>query len=372
MVDVFQMGLAAYGLMFVGRSRMAGKVALVWLAILLSSLALLQIYGYSFDILAKQGIPAACVYVGYCCLLERTTPISLLKAYKKVCFYAALFGLVQYALSMVGIPILMGTPGRLDSLAYEPSHYAIAVAPAAYLCVRGLIRSGKKMNYTTLVIIGSLLLTVSLTAFIIMLVCSIIFVFQKQGAIIAISAMTLAFYFYTHREYLPETVRDRIEATEQSMEKENTIDSTSNLTILSPLTNWKVAMDTMEKGRILGNGLGGHRDAYLNYYKGSAFSMRDRFETNSIGGHCLFIRSVSEFGLLGMVVYVWWLFKGLASAAKGSQIWWTLSAVYMVGRSIKLAGFFELGLPIFILAPLIFYRKYPVPVRKRRLGRVAA
>ena len=129
-----------------------------------------------------------------------------------------------------------------------------------------------------------------------------------------------------------------------------------------------MAIDSIiEKGRIFGNGFGGHYYAYFDYFRGFDFKFREHFGTNAIAGHSLFIRFVSEFGVPGLIGYVVWIFFGLSKARREDQIWWTLSAIYLFGRILKLGGLFELGLPIFLLAPLVFYQTGNSKSRKRRM-----
>ena len=349
-------------------SRSAWKVVLIGTLILGTSYALLNQYGHGTRIFMRQGIPALFVYIGTWVLLEKTSPMLLLKAYRNVCFVAAVFGIIQFALSFQGIEILIKVPGRLDSLAYEPSHYAIAIGPMVYFTFRNMLRTKNIFDIKGWAIVFSLLLTVSLTALAILFVCGIMLASQKRGAVIATGFLIAAFYLYSYQELLPSGIQDRVAALNTvSVTDVNTGDA-DNMSVVSPISNWEVAIDSViEKGRIFGNGFGGHYYAYFDYFRGFDFKFRQHFGINAIAGHSLFIRFVSEFGILGFLGYVGWIFFGLSKAHREDQIWWTLSAIYLFGRIIKLGGLFELGLPIFLLAPLVFYQIGKSNSQKRRI-----
>ena len=153
---------------------------------------------------------------------------------------------------------------------------------------------------------------------------------------------------------MPELIRVRVEAFTEVIEGDIEADEISNLSVMSPLTNWEVANDAISRGRVLGNGIGGHFHAYNEYYGVTGFAEDYRFGTNAMGAHSLIIRVYSELGFLGLGAYLGFIFLGLREAARDRKPWLILGAIYLIGRMIKLGGFMEIGLPIFILAPFAF------------------
>lgn len=355
-VDVYLLLLSGFGLLQIGRSKIALRVVGVFICILGSSLLLLAVYGHGMDIFLRQGIPALFIYTGLSVLIEKTTADALVGAYRSISFYTALFGILQFILSIGGVAILMKTPMRLDSLAYEASHYAIAMGPAVYLSLKEMVQKRSLIGFRAWVTIVALVLTISMTSVIVLSCCGMLLAAQKRGLIIGLFLFGILFYLNFHRELLPWEIHRRIIAIERAGEIGSDLGQIYNLSVLSPLSNWEVAEDSVKMGRIFGNGLGGHFYAYMDHFRETAYSLRARFGTNAIGGHSLLIRAISEFGVVGLAVYFRWVFLGLSRVRDEHRIWWTLSAIYLIGRAIKLGGFFELGLPIFILAPFIFDR----------------
>lgn len=367
-VDVYQVGLAGVGFLLLGESARPFQILMGWVVVLALSGVLLSLYGYDLGVLAKQGLVAALVYTGFAFLVAKTTSGQLIKAYFNVCFLAAVFGLFQFVLSLGGVAILMKVPGRLDSLAYEPSHYAIAIGPACYLALRALWSERKWFKPRELTILASMLCTVSLTAAMILLASALIIGARQRGPWLALGTILVAFGLYANQELLPEEIQERISAIEgeEATEARGVADIT-NLSLFSILSNWEVAVDTLKQGRVLGNGFGGHADAYTAHYGDQMLLLDDRFGFNLIAGHSLFIRVFSEMGLLGLLLYLFWIWKGLRWANEPRRLWWTLSAIYLIGRIFKLGGYFEVGMPIFIVAPLVYYGWKDVEPARRRI-----
>lgn len=369
-VDVYLIAISAYGLLIGLANPLVMRIGLCWAGLLALSAMLLSAFGYEMNILVNQGLPATFIFMGIGGLLGFTNSASLLRAYRGVCLGAACFGILQFGASLGGLRLLMKEPGRLDSLTYEPSHYAIAVAPAVFLALREMILSRRFVNWRNWVLLASLGLTFSLTGLIMLVVCLLLTLFRRNGYIAIIAMAVLFFSYRAGSEYLPEAIRDRIGAFSEAVEGDSVAFEVTNLSVLSPLTNWEVAGDGFAKGRILGNGIGGHYHAYHEYYGLTSFADDYRFGTNAIGGHSLFIRTFSELGLLGLAAYLAVVVFGLREASRDLKPWLILAAIHLIGRMIKLGGFMEIGLPLFILAPFAFKQVFssPLKAKPRRRG----
>lgn len=371
-VDLYLIAISAYGLLIGLANPFVMRIGLCWAGLLALSAMLLSVFGYEMDILVNQGLPAAFIFMGIGGLLGFTNSASLLRAYRRVCLGAACFGILQFVASLGGLRLLMKESGRLDSLTYEPSHYAIVIAPAVFLALREMILSRRFVNWGSWVLLVSLGLTFSVTGLILLVVCSVLTLFRRSGYI-AIIAMTILFFSYRSIEaYLPDEIRKRIGDFSEAVEGDGASYEATNLSVLSPLTNWEVAGDGFARGRILGKGIGGHYHAYHEYYGLTSFADDYRFGTNAISGHSLFIRSFSEFGLLGLAAYLGLVFLGLREASRDLRPWLILLAIHLIGRMIKLGGFMEIGLPLFILAPFAFNQVFATTAKastRRRRAR---
>jgi hypothetical protein len=370
-VDVYLITISAYGLLIGWANPLVMRIGLCWAGLLALSAMLLSVFGYEMDVLVNQGLPAAFIFMGIGGLLGFTNSASLLRAYRRVCLGAACLGILQFVASLGGLRLLMKESGRLDSLAYEPSHYAIVVAPAVFLALREMILSRRFVDWRHWVLLASLGLTFSVTGLILLIVCLVLTLFRRNGYIAIVAVAVLFFSYRSFEAYLPDVIRDRLGAFTEAVEGEGAAYEVTNLSVLSPLTNWEVAGDGFAKGRILGNGIGGHYHAYHEYYGSTSFADDYRFGTNAIGGHSLFIRSFSELGLLGLTAYLGLVFLGLREASRDLKPWLILLAIHLIGRMIKLGGFMEIGLPLFILAPFAFNQVFATTAKARTRRRRA-
>jgi hypothetical protein len=360
-VDVFQIALAGYGALAYGvSSAFAIRVAVSWALLLGLGYALLTTFNYDTRTLLWQGGPAALTYFGFAGLIGRVSGTTLVRTYKRVTFGVALIGLLQFAMSLAGVKILMQTSGRLDSIVYEPSHYAIAISPAAYMSLRSIIRKRNVFsiaaNFTEYVIIASLLLTFSLSGYLALLLCVVLPTLHARGIGVFFVIVIIGTAAYLNPKLLPSEVGSRLEALKDATAEETSPFEVNNLSVYSALTNLEVAIDSIGHGRILGNGFGGHAAAYDEYVKRKGYfqiARRERF--NVIAAHSLVIRVLSEFGVIGVWIYFTWILKGIHSRNNDRRIWWTLSSIYFFGRMFKLGGYFEIGMPLFLLAPLVFH-----------------
>lgn len=363
--DVYQLGLAAIGIFQIRSLQKLTPILASIVGLLVLGVLLLTTYGYPYDILLKQGLAIFFIYLGYGSLLLKVKPTKMLKAYKKVVLVMAVFGIAQWVLSLGGVMIFMKVAGRLDSLAYEPSHYAVAIAPAVFLALWSLVRKRHWRDWKSWIVLISMSLTVSLTSVVIIFVCVAMITFNKNGIWAALVVAGVMAGLLSNPRHLPDEIASRIEASEAYGETGSELDKQTNSSVLSAASNWEVATITMERGRILGNGFGGHSHAYYEILGNTSFINHYRFGMNAISGHSLLIRCVSEFGILGIAFYILWMIRGIKSVVTERQIWWALSTVYLVARMFKIGGFMDYGMPIYIMAPMVYYGGTQV----RRYGR---
>ena len=375
-IDLFQLSLAVFGAVAFGFQSLAAiKVGVVWATILAIGYVLLNVYGYASHVMLRQGLAAMVVYVGIAGILSVIRQGSLLHAYRKISFWVASFGLLQFALSLAGVMILIKARGRLDSICDEPSHYAIAISPAVYLAVREVIANGlfrnARLNVENWVVIASSVATLSLTAIAILLFCIFLVTANSRTVGLFFAFVALCGYIAFNSHLLPEQFRERVDSLSEVAEGDVKAFKVQNLTVFSAATNLEVAFGSIAKGRLLGNGFGGHVSAYSEHVEEQGYQLDYREGTNAVSGHSLLIRVFSEFGVIGLLVYLFWMMKALRSRGDKHKQWWTLSGVYFFGRILKLGGYFEVGMPIFFLAPLIFNNnkgyKRRKPLRRKTL-----
>ncbi|MCA9015032.1 MAG: hypothetical protein KDA89_24485 [Planctomycetaceae bacterium] len=355
--DLYQIGVAAAGFLYYFRPRPIAGLVTALCAVFALSVILFTLYEFPVSsMFQRQAAAVGFIYLGIACYLLNCDRDRLVVAYFRLCYVAAVFGIIQFCLSAVGILILIKLPMRLDSFAAEPSHYAVAVAPVIYYCFR-YCRSPKARR-RAVVILSSLVLTVSTTAVAVFLVAFALAFYSRRG-IFAILALSVAmpFLLMVPPDAFPEVIASRIISMREYFYQDANPWETTNLTVLSFATNFEVMLSTFKEGRILGNGFCGHLAAYERQYSGTAFELHPRYGINAPPAHCLVIRMLSEFGFLGLLVLGFgsWHFVSY----RRTDLWSMFLLMAFVGRALKLGSWVDYGLPLFLLAPFYLPRMAP-------------
>ncbi len=355
MVDLFQLTIAALGIWLFPRYRTALVTFLAFGLIVATSLWQLSWLEYPTNIFLRQILPAVFVYLGIGCMLAQCNRDKLVHIYVRLSIIAAALGMVQIVLSRVGLSLFIKNPGELDSIAYEPSHYAIIVAPAFYLVLARTNFSVLNRDFVaTALLFLSLLLTKSLTGVALILICGIMASRAKFGIIAMLAAAFALPYFYlVEQDLQDERARERIESLQMVSESTASYEH-GNLTVKSLFTNAAVAFNAISEGQLLGHGFGGHHYAYLEFFEGTDFEDDHHYGMNSISAHSLGIRLISEFGVLGILAVVWWLGRSFlrSGTRTATNQLWAMSFIYFLGRCFKLGGIMDYGCPMFLLAPI--------------------
>ena len=365
-VDVYQLCIAGIGCFMLSRPRQQTGLVISAAATVLLTLLLYRQYNFAISAtLMRQVGAVSFLLFGTGAYVLTCSRRRLLYAYYRVCYYAALLGLLQMVLSLIGLQVLIRLPLRLDSLAAEPSHYAVAIAPCVYYCVRNFQTSTRKNE--TYVILASLVLTVSATA-VAVLVISVALAFFRRRGFLAIIAGMLAFPILINvpPDIFPHAIATRITDMREHVQSQDRPWESLNLTVVSFATNFDVMWSTIEQGHVFGNGFCGHSQAYHRHYDGTAFLDHHHYGINSIPAHCLLIRIVSEFGLPGLLLLVWTI--GRFIMQHRSDVWSMFFVMALLSRGFKLGSWIDYGLPIFLLAPFYFRGRIAV-TSKREMPR---
>ena len=356
-IDLYQIGIAAVGFVLIFRPKPLFRVVATLAAIIGVSLVLFNLYDYPISsMFVRQAAAVSFIYIGTASYLLSCSPEQLTIGYVRVCFWAAVIGILQVALSVAGIDILIRVPMRLDSLAGEPSHYAVAVAPCVYYCLRYHRTWLSKVRTAT--ILASLVLTVSATAVAVVSVAFALAFYSRRGVIAVMLFVIIGPTLLTiPPEIFPEVIGSRVTSMQQYAETDGDPWDTTNLTVLSYATNFEVMVSTFTSGRLLGNGFCGHVAAYQLHFEDTEFTNHRRYGINAPAAHCLVIRILSEFGMLGAILIATVIWNSVSN--RRSDLWSMFFTMALVGRAFKLGSWIDYGLPIFVLCAVYFSNPKP-------------
>ena len=291
------------------------------------------------NILSFWLIYAACFEI-----VKRHHARELMRSYVFFTFLASCWGILE---------LVMGWNWSygLDGLAYEPSHFVIASAPAAFFVLN---QSGVNW-YMKVIIPLAILLTLSSTALIVIAIISLLTLRSR-----AVTPLLLVLSLLAVWHYVPE-VQDRVSKrfvdTIAFRENGQMTEFGSNKTTISLLSNAFVAKRNAQDYFPFGAGFSNHGENYIRHFEGRDFSSSNYFRTNQSSGHNLAIRIFSEFGFAGVVLLLFGLFRFLKRRRASSfevRILVASALIHLVAKSVKLGSYLDYGTPMFVALLLSF------------------
>ncbi|WP_127128452.1 O-antigen ligase family protein [Pseudoflavitalea rhizosphaerae] len=309
----------------------------------------------------KQIIPIIVIYVASYDAFAKVNYFSLFQIYFQISYYTAILGLVQFFLKLfTGIKIFTGYSALfLDSIAPEPSHYAIIILPAV---IYGLYYF-KKHKKESLVLIIALLLTTSSTAYMVLLIMLLILYRRIQYLLFMIP---LLYFVFNNFLLSYDKFYFRFLGFKNYMENQ-TFKTVQAATSVSFLSNFEVAIASVKANPLFGAGLGGHEEMYHRYFSQSSFRLSYLYGVNAASAHSLLIRILSETGLLGFGAYLWGLWKTLLLTADDYHRVVSIACLsHFIGKAMKLGGYFDYGTPFFLMVLIFNYIDYKQSGKKKQ------
>ena len=323
---------------------------------IISSLLFIFSFGYDFFPFLKQIVPILIFFLSaYDILIKRAFMIDkIFEYYVKISFYVAIFGIAQWLLSLAGVLILIKEPGLLDSIAYEPSHYAAIIMPAAIF----RFFSYRRKKIQTVVFIVSLFLTYSLTSYFVFIFAILLTRLRLSSIPILIISFTILYFVFP---FFPERVTDRVERSIEYFNGKSYTDYDTHTTVVSFGSNLDVAMNSLATNPLTGVGIGGHEMNYHKYFKNKAFRYNKLFGLNFNSAHSLSIRILSEAGLIGFVFFIFFLFRSYIKKKHLNSQSYSFHLIslgcisHFLCKSIKLGGYIDYGTPFFLTVLIVVY-----------------
>lgn len=324
--------------------------------ITLSSLFSIFLLDLEYGNFLKQIIPIIILFTVNFVVIENGDHRNIFRLYVKFAYFSAVFGIIQVMLSFVGINILIKIPGRLDSISYEPSHYASILMPALIFT---FFHMKEYKKYFTVMMLA-LVLTFNLTGWLVFL---LVISFAYINPIYYLFSLPVVYYlvFYVFPNF-NENFNKRIVDTLAVFRGNISILSNSvnaNGTTISLYSNLMVAEENIKDNFLTGAGLGGHEETYFRFYKNSIFSLNYYYGLNAKSAHSLTIRVLSEFGLLGFILYVTALVRRLIFMDNG--VYRSISFAcfsHFLCKTFKLGAFIDYGTPFFFAMLFINFRQF--------------
>ena len=243
----------------------------------------------------------------------------------------------------------------------EPSNLASGLAPALFLAVYNLISKqaiilSKKKSF---VIILAILISTSSTAFFSFFTAILIILFNRVNIrAILMTGGTIILSFLILYNTVPKfKLRVDTSLIVFSGEKSwNTGDISQAGSSLILYKSFDVALKSVENNPLLGGGIGSHPVSHEKYNK---FKNYWWSKMNIEDGNSLFIRILSEFGLIGCILLLIFLIKNYVSEINAiSPINWIIASgilTLIITDLLRNGHYTNFGLTLFFL--MYYYNK---------------
>lgn len=316
-----------------------------------SSVFAILFLGLQWGGFLKQIFPIVIIFTVNFFIISKYDWRNIFKLYVKFAYLSAIFGIIQYFLSIAGIQFMIKIPGRLDSIAYEPSHYASILIPALVFTFF-YYREYKVYFFTML---AALVLTFNLTGYLVFLI--IVSIAYVSPVYIIVSLPLLYILVFNVFVDFNENFNKRIVETVAVFKGELNILNSSiaaNGTTVSLYSNLMVAFENIKNNFLTGSGLGGNEETYYRLYSNTSFRLNWHYGLNANSAHSLTIRILSELGILGLLLYFFALIKNVFLLDRGMFRAISLACLsHFLCKTFKLAGYIDYGTPFFFAMLII-------------------
>lgn len=311
----------------------------------------------------------------------------LFEVYLKWAYWSAVIGLFQLASFLVGFRYgydfgwilnkwgvipggLLGI--RINSIFPEPSQLAIVLAPAAYVGLYNLLHKTSFVlnKVKSFAILLAIILSASSTGYIGILLAFLLASNSIRLRYIIfgllISVITFNIFYSNVSEF-----KTRVDAAValwvyQDFDIENT--NTSSFVLYN---NYHITMSSFSRHPIFGTGLGSHEVSYDKYsYTNNMVAFKEGFSFNKSDANSMFLRLLSETGLIGVGFFILVLIRGYV----GQQKQFELENYRIVSKGLlviiilyllRQGNYFLNGFPLFVI--MYYFNKVNYRKDKQRL-----
>lgn len=258
----------------------------------------------------------------------------LFKAYLKAAFIVALIGVIEEFGRMAGFHhYFNGDPKRMSigmyrvySIMGEPYFLAVTLIPALYYYLNRFFGVKSFRDRSVLVpfgIIGACYIFTFSSAGVMGLILMVVlllwnhgyFSFRNPKTILLLIAVLIVTQVLNFKELSLKEMQVRFNDSYKAFSRVGTLDKKEiaklNSSTFALYSNYLIALQSFNRNPLTGSGLGTHEHTYVTYFEaffGKKFLiMYGMF--NAKDGNSLFIRLMSETGLMGLFMVFLYIFK---------------------------------------------------------------
>ncbi|MDD5617692.1 MAG: O-antigen ligase family protein [Candidatus Omnitrophica bacterium] len=240
---------------------------------------------------------------------------------------------------------------RVSSILPEPSHFGAAMMPAVFVAILNIFkRDNKFINLArSFLIVISVVLSFSLVSYA-GIICACILVMANYRkfkliffGVLAITIFTVA--VYTYSPALKRKVDDTAAVLTGKIGPEKT-----NMSTFAMVTNALVAYKSLMHNPVFGSGLGSHPISYDKY---NTCVINPKVYTVAPckgDSGSLFLRLISETGLLGLGIFLFFIFKFYVSYRENEYLWVISNSIVSLFfiNLLRMGNYFSGGFIFFV------------------------
>jgi hypothetical protein len=334
------------------------------------------------EIFLKIFTGSACIYYYYFLLIKYYSNNNyLLYVYLKSSLVISFITIFQFISYLIGfeygydfrwlipsaVPQLKGD-FRASSIFEEPSYLALMLIPAVFIALSRLIYKGiynhLMSRYQCAAILAALILSFSSTGYLALGFCLFVLMLynikpKKIILIASFSFLTLLTIYKLSPDFQMRLENSLILINSIDTQISNQIDYSS----FTLFNNAIVAFNNLKEHPVLGTGLGSHQYAYEKYSltktDPTLISWLADLELNKEDANSLFLRLLSETGILGIILFSIFLAKNyIRNRDKPGQIYWLVSnacLAFIATSLLRFGHYYINGLPFFFI--LYYFNK---------------
>lgn len=306
--------------------------------------------------------------------------LKIFNYYIKFCSFLLIIGLFQIIFFQIGFEpgydfrIFFGlnkwslvTDGgilgiKFSSFLTEPAQLAIVTIPVVFISLNNLIFNEFnfiKYKLLNIIMLFLYVLITSATGFIGLLICLIIIAVRNKvyniflGLIPSLAILIILYNNVSDFKIRVDAGLELNKSFENDIQRD--IANTSTFTLYD---NYIVTYNNFLENPVIGSGIGSHQYAFDKFSLTKKYSNLNIFANNSKDANSLFLRIVSETGLLGIFFLIFILYKGISTMNKLNKVEYIVSVsllLIIILSLIRQGNYFLNGLPLIFI--LFYYNK---------------
>ncbi len=306
----------------------------------------------------------------YASIIDEGNYLSVLKTYTDYSCVLAAFVLLQQVARKMNVSFIYDmrwlVPSQAGSTDFyrssgiftEPSACALVLMPAVFFSIYYFIGNNKESEimisnpFEAIIILMGVICTFSSSGFVGIAFVLILILSEYKYGIKQISIILLFIALFIVAYNYVDIFKMRVDDTVRLFLFEETEDY-SNLSTQTLFINYKVALKNFKSTFGMGGGLGSHLIAYKKY--SGIFEISSvQLQLNQEDANSLFLRIVSETGILGVAGMVYFIYKNRTTDnLKTNKITQLMCISYFLLRLLRYGHYFNMGFFLFVVVYIV-------------------